>query len=247
MNDARSAGRADISGAGRRATPLLRVAAPLRQELINEIRSAILAFEYEPGTRLVERALCERYGVSRTVVREALRQLEADGLVTIVPNRGPIVTVLTEGDAAGLFEVRAELEALAARLFAQRASQQERDQLRAAVDNVAVAFESGGLKEALTAKDAFYEALFAGSHNTVMTDLLVGLHARVQLLRGLSLRATGRQPKTLKEVRRICRFAVAGDASAAADAARFHVAQAASVALAEMSRQAGLEAVPAIT
>jgi DNA-binding GntR family transcriptional regulator len=213
---------------------LLRVAAPLRQELINQIRASILAFEYEPGARLVERALCDRYGVSRTVVREALRQLEAEGLVTIVANRGPVVSVLSRAEATALFEVRAEMEALAASLFAQRATQAERDRLVQTVEDVAEAFESDDLQQALTAKDAFYDALFAGSHNTVMGDILLGLHARVQLLRGLSLRATGRQPQTLKEIREISDHAVAGEAEKAADAARFHVRQAASVAINEM-------------
>lgn len=213
---------------------LLRVAAPLRQELINQIRSSILAFEYEPGARLVERALCDRYGVSRTVVREALRQLEAEGLVTIVANRGPVVSVLSRANATALFEVRAELEALAARLFAERATEAERERLVAAVEDVGEAFKTDDLKRALTSKDAFYDALFAGSHNDIMSGILLGLHARVQLLRGLSLRATGRQPATLKEVRDICENAVAGKAEEAAAAARFHVRQAATVAINEM-------------
>jgi len=216
---------------------LLRVAAPLRQELINQIRSSILVFEYRPGSRLVERTLCDRYGVSRTVVREALRQLEAEGLVTIVPNRGPVVAVLSHADAVALFEVRGDLEALAARLFATRATQEERRRLEQSVEEVAAAFAAGDLQVALTAKDSFYEALFAGAHNEIMTGILLGLHARVQLLRGVSLRATGRQPETLKEIRRICELAVAGNAEEAAAAAAFHVEQAASVALHEMAGQ----------
>jgi DNA-binding GntR family transcriptional regulator len=217
------------------AKPLLRVAAPLRQELINQIRASILMFEYRPGSRLVERSLCDKYGVSRTVVRESLRQLEAEGLVTIVPNRGPVVTVLSREDAVALFEVRGDLEALAARLFAQRASEAEKRRLEATVDEVETAFAAGDLQVALTAKDAFYEALCAGAHNEIMTGILVGLHARVQLLRGVSLRAPGRQPETMKEIRRICECAVAGDAEGAAAAAAFHVEQAAAVALSQMA------------
>jgi DNA-binding GntR family transcriptional regulator len=214
---------------------LLRVAAPLRQELINQIRSSILMFEYGPGTRLVERTLCDRYGVSRTVVREALRQLEAEGLVTIVANRGPVVTVLTHADAVAMFEVRGHLEALAARLFALRATAEERQRLEATVAAVEQAFAGGDLQSALTAKDAFYEALCTGAHNEIMTGILDGLHARVQLLRGVSLRAAGRQPETLKEIRRICERAVAGDADGAAAAAAYHVERAAAVALHEMA------------
>ena len=66
-------------------------AAPLRRQVLKLLRDAILAFEYEQGDRLVERELCERFGVSRMVIREVIRELEAEGLVEAVPNRGPAV------------------------------------------------------------------------------------------------------------------------------------------------------------
>jgi DNA-binding GntR family transcriptional regulator len=122
---------------------------------MSELRAAISAGQYLPGERLVERVLCERYGVSRTVVREALRHLEAEGLVTIVPNRGPVVTVLSYEDAAALFEVRAALEALASEAFADRATSEERDALRKSCDTVAEAFEEGSIEGWLEAKDVY--------------------------------------------------------------------------------------------
>lgn len=228
-----------LDGSGERVvarTQLTRVAAPLRRQMTARLREAVLGSEYEPGARLVEKALCERYGVSRTVVREALRQLEAEGLVTIVPNRGPVVVVLTEQDAIALFEVRAALEALAAELFAQRATANERERLQSAVAGVETAFRSDDAAVWLVAKDEFYESLFTGAHNDVMHRTVLGLHARVQLLRRLSLGASGRQPDTLAEIEAISRAAVAGDSKAAADAARKHVEQAASVALEQLSR-----------
>lgn len=230
-----SRGRIDATEPASAARPLLRVAAPLRQELIQQIRSSILMAEYSPGTRLVERTLCDRYGVSRTVVREALRQLEAEGLVTIVPNRGPVVSTLTHADAVAMFEIRGNLESLASRLFALRATPQERRRLAETVEAVAEAFAGGDLQHGLAAKDAFYQALCIGAHNEILTGILVGLHARVQLLRGVSLRAEGRNAESLKEIRRICECAVAGDAEGAAEAAAFHVEQAAAVALREMA------------
>src|SRR5687768_16541072 len=95
-----------------RATP---IAAPLRRQVIGLLRNAILTFEYEPGQRLVERDLCERFDVSRTVIREALRHLEAEGLIQIVPNRGPVVSAATPAEARDLYEVREALEPMAAR------------------------------------------------------------------------------------------------------------------------------------
>lgn len=216
--------------------PLVREAAPLRQEMIRRLRVAILAREYRPGERLTEKPLCERFGVSRTVVREALRQLEAEGLVSMVPNQGPVVAVLSRQDAVALFEVRAALEALAAELFAARASVAERERLQWAVRTVEAAFDKADLAEWLSAKDEYYEALFAGAHNEVIRGTVRGLHARVQMLRGLSLQSSGRQPQTLAEITRITEAAVAGDGAAAGEAARYHVEQAAAVALEQLAR-----------
>ena len=70
----------------------------LRQQVLDQLRAAIVDLEFEPGERLVERKLCERMGVSRTSVREALRHLEAEGLITTVPHRGPVVTEVTPFD-----------------------------------------------------------------------------------------------------------------------------------------------------
>lgn len=213
------------------AARLPRVAAPLRQELANQIRSAILSFEFAPGTRLVERALCERYGVSRTVVREALRQLEAEDLVTTVANHGPIVAEVTEADARALFEVRAQLEALAARQFAERADDDQRAELSRALDDVAEAFAADDLQRSFESKDHFYGVLLEGAGNHINRDLLVGLHARVQRLRALSLGSAGRKPQSLAEIRLIAEHAIEGDADEAAAAALSHVASAAKAAL----------------
>src|SRR5207248_2791945 len=112
--------------AGRRVQ---RVAAPLRTQVLEALRQDVLAAEFQPGERLVEAQLCARYEVSRTVVREVLRQLESEGLVTTVPNRGPVVTELTTADAEALFEVRGALEGLAGALFAERATAEQRERM----------------------------------------------------------------------------------------------------------------------
>src|ERR1700742_5292863 len=95
-----------------------RVAAPLREQLTDVLREAFLDFRLRPGERLVERDLIDKTGVSRATIREVLRQLTAEGLVTVIPQRGAVVVELTRKEAAGLSEVRTMLEGLAARLFA---------------------------------------------------------------------------------------------------------------------------------
>ncbi len=233
---------AAVSQVATRGTPatvmIPRVAAPLRQELLGHIRAAISAGEYKPGERLVERVLCERYGVSRTVVREALRHLEAEGLVTIVPNRGPVVTVLSRQDVEGLFEVRAAMEALAAERFAERATPAERAELAASCDAVEAAYSTEEPESWINAKDAYYDVLLKGAHNDLIRSTIVGIHSRIQVMRGRSLSAPGRREASLAEIREITRLAVAGKAAEAAKAARRHVEDAERVAFAQSAELA---------
>lgn len=217
------------------SSTIARVAAPLRQQLLAHIRAAISAGEYKPGERLVERVLCERYGVSRTVVREALRHLEAEGLVTIVPNRGPVVTELSRDEIAQLFDVRAALEALAAERFAERASDEERAALVQALEVVADAYAGEDVERWIEAKDAFYDALLYGAHNDLIQTTVLSIHARIQVLRGRSLSEPGRREHSIEEIRNITELVVSGQAAEAAIAARQHVERAAEAAFARSS------------
>ena len=97
------------------------IATPLRKQAEESLRKAILSGRYDAGERLKERQLMESLGVSRTLLREALRQIEAEGLVTLVPNRGPVVSVLSYEDAEEIYEVRGILESQACIGFVLRA------------------------------------------------------------------------------------------------------------------------------
>ena len=96
-----------------------RVAAVLRHSVTESIRNAILAGRFKPGDRMPERELCEMTGVSRTLVREALRQLETERLIKVIPHRGPVVATITPEQANDIYRVREELEGLASQLFAE--------------------------------------------------------------------------------------------------------------------------------
>ena len=203
----------------------------MRSQVVDLLRRAIVGAEFAPSERLTERVLCERFAVSRTVVREALRQLESEGLVTTVPQRGPVVAVLSAADTAALYEVRAVLEALAGRAFAERATPDQREALQAALAAVEALLDGGGpLADVLAAKDRFYDALLDGAHNEVARTALRGVHARTSLLRGLTLRADGRPVQTRRELRAIADAAVGGDGAAAWRACEDHVRSAAAVA-----------------
>jgi DNA-binding GntR family transcriptional regulator len=165
------------------------------------------------------------------VVREALRQLSAEGLVESVPNQGTIVTELTLEDASDLYEVRALLEGRAGELFAERASDRDRDALQRAFESMVEAFAHDGLAEQLREKDEFYEVLLRGAGNKVIRSTLFGIHARVQMLRGISMQSSGRLESSLAELGEITDSAIAGDAAAAGVACRRHIEHAAEIAL----------------
>ena len=131
-----------------------RVAAPLRSQALVVLRQAILDFHYEPGRRLVERELMADLAVSRTTIREVLRELEAEGLVTSVPRRGMIVASPSLQEAREVYEVRHALEELAMRAFIERASDAQVAGLRVAPDAFERAAGGGGDLGALLAVDA---------------------------------------------------------------------------------------------
>jgi len=211
------------------------VAAPVRQQVADRLRLAIDTGTFKPGQRLIERDLCERLGVSRPSVREALRELESEGLIETVPNRGPVVTRLTRRDAASVYDVRAALEAVAAKRFAEVATDAQVAALRAAVDLLAAAYETGDVEAKLAAKSQFYDVLFAGSGNRVVPQILRTMNARITFLRRLSLASPQRLPGSLGEIRAILAAIEARKPAAAFKASFDHVERAALIALASLS------------
>ena len=210
-----------------------RVAAPLREQVLEVLRQAILDFRFKPGQRLIERELIEQIGVSRTTIREVLRELAAEGLVTTIPQKGAIVVVPTPEEAAEVYEVRAALEALAARRFVTRAGDADVAALRAAFAEVeAVTRDGGDIRAMLRAKDRFYDVLLEGAGNGSVRSILNGLQARVRMLRAASLSAPGRPEQTVAEIRALVEAIEARDAEGAAEAASSHVERAAEVGLA---------------
>lgn len=214
-----------------------RTPAPVRTQVLENLRQAIIERRLAPGQRLIERELVELTGVSRTSIREALRGLAAEGLVTAIPNKGTIVASVSAEEARQLYEVRSVLEALAGRLFVQHASQAQRGALAKALQKV----ERLAAKNApvLAAKDAFYDVLFEGGGNDALGSVVAGLHARVSMLRSLSLSVPGRPAQSIAELRAIVDAVVANDAEGAARACSRHVEEAGRVGLQALAEQNG--------
>lgn len=176
-----------------------KLAAPLRQQVQDGLRQAIIEGRLAPGARLIERELTEMMGVSRTVIREALRQLESEGLVAIIPNKGPVVRTLTLAEARDLYSIRAVLEGFAARLFAENAGDAQLKQLAQALDVVAGAYERGDAQEVLETKNRFYDVLFTGAGSETLSSMLGTLHARIWRWRALGLSHPQRSAERSKE------------------------------------------------
>lgn len=216
--------------------PIGRVAAPLRDQVLDVVRQGILDFRLRPGQRLIERELMEQLSVSRATVREVIARLASEGLVTNIPQRGAIVTVLTEEEAADIYEMRVSLEGLAAHRFIERATPQKVGELRAAFEGYVVAAPSDGDNlDRLRAKDAFYKVLFEGAASQPLTEMLIMLQSRVRLLRWTSLSVPGRAEETVQEMRAIVEAIEAKDAQAATEACARHVRNAAATALARIT------------
>ncbi|MAY61423.1 MAG: GntR family transcriptional regulator [Rhizobiales bacterium] len=198
----------------------------VQQEVVDKLRQAILSGMFPPGHRLVEGELCEALGVSRSSLREALRNLQAEHLVEIIPNRGPQVPVLSWEDAEEIYEVRELLEGEAAARCASRMSDDCISQLEERLEafHRAVLDEDG---EALTeAAAAFYAVILSGCGNKIIVQVQAGLLARISYLRTRSMSLPGRARRSYEEMRAIYAAIAARDERDARKAAMKHVANA---------------------
>ncbi len=203
--------------------------APLRQKVVDVLRGAIVEGRYRPGDRLVERDLCEATGVSRTLVREALRQLEAESLVTVIPNKGPVVSTIAPPEAREIYQVRAVLEALACKLAARNGSAERKRQLQEQFRLFAAACMADDAAEAVRAKASCYAVLFDCSGNEVLKSQLELVFARTSLLRARTLAMPGRLHNSRKEIGEIVKAIEEGDGERAWEASIRHVEAAAAV------------------
>ncbi|RZT66407.1 GntR family transcriptional regulator [Microcella alkaliphila] len=209
---------------------IVRHGAPLREQAVEEIRAHIVDGTYLPGVRLKEKDLCETYEVSRTVIRETLRQLESERLVRIEPNVGPIVCVLSRSEVKDLYQTREILEATAARLAASAASAAQVLELEGICDEIALA-DHADLQRLIVMKNRFYDALMAASGNKVIAEMLQNIQARISQLRRLTLGSPGRHEQTVQELAKVVQAIKDRDADAAFGATVAHVKSAAEIAM----------------
>ncbi|GAD21417.1 GntR family transcriptional regulator [Acidovorax sp. MR-S7] len=199
----------------------------LRQRTTQTLRTAILDGVFAPGQKLSERELCESLDVSRSCLRESLQHLQAEGLITIVPHKGPEVTSISASEVRDIYAVRASLESLAGRGFAEHATPAQRAALRAKLTELQALDPQQDRAAVLTLKNQFYDILLEGCGNLVAGQMLKQLNNRVTVLRRISMAQPGRLPRTLREIGAIVDAIEARDADAAARLCEEHVRHAA--------------------
>ena len=155
---------------------------PLRDQVHEEIRLRISDGRLTPGSKMVERELAAELGVSRVPVREALRMLETEGFVQVVPRKGVIVRHLSRRDVEELFDVREALEVLATRRAAQRSTPEELATLRRILDEGDAALARDDTTAAQRCNEAFHDALVSMAHNGLLASMLEPLQGRLHWL-----------------------------------------------------------------
>lgn len=195
------------------------LAGELRLQLADEIvRGALL-----PGSPLDETELAARFKVSRTPVREAIRQLAASGLVEARPHRGAVVARPDEERLYGMFEAMGELEALCAGLAAERMTPADRKAMQEAHEKLRLLIQVGDPQEHHEANEAFHATIYTGAHNSYLADLTLATRTRVQPFRRAQFRNLGRLAKSYAEHDQVVVAIMRGDRTIAAMAMRAHI------------------------
>jgi DNA-binding GntR family transcriptional regulator len=202
----------------------------IQAQTAGKLRDAILDGVFKPGEKLLEAELCRQMGVSRTSVREALRQLEAERLVTIIPNRGPSVTQLTWKEAEAIYDARELLEGEAAARFAERATGAEIACAKAALADFDRAVTMDDAHGRLTCTQRFYDLIIEGCGNPIIGEMLQSLFVRINFLRARSMSREGRGRNSSVEMWRIFAAIESHNARTARVAAVQHVKSACATA-----------------
>jgi DNA-binding GntR family transcriptional regulator len=213
----------------------------VRAIVAQKLREAIMSGTFKPGQRLVERELCEMTGVSRPSIREALRLLEADGMVNTVPHRGPVVSTISLEEARQLYAARAVLEGFAGRECARLRDPAVVRRMGDALTRLKAAFAKADMIAVLEAKTDFYAALIGGCRNAFIERMLKPLHDRITLLRITSMSQPKRINKSLREVTAIWRAIQSGDEDLAERCCVDHIKAAAVAALDMIERSMAKE------
>ena len=192
---------------------------PLREVVSETLRQAIQDGVLKPGERLMEIPLAEELGVSRTPIREAIRKLELEGFVVMVPRRGTYVANISLKDITQVFEIRSALEELAA----GRITEEEIETLERMLVEIGDHMENKDMESVVAADVEFHEVLYRASRNERLADIVHNLREQTYRFRSFSMNQPGRLRKTWEEHRQLVEAIASHNATQARKLARIHM------------------------
>jgi DNA-binding GntR family transcriptional regulator len=196
---------------------------PLREVVFNTLRKAILTGELKPGERLMEIHLANQLGVSRTPIREAIRKLELEGLVVMMPRRGAEVAQITEKSLRDVLEVRRSLDALCAELACDRISEEELGELKAACEEFEKAAGTADVAEIAKTDVALHDIIVQATRNRRLIQIVNNLSEQMYRYRFEYIKDEERHDNLVEEHRMIYESILCKDKQKAAEASRLHI------------------------
>ncbi len=210
---------------------------PLRELVCEHIRQAIIDGTFAPGERLMEIQLADEMGVSRTPVREAIRKLELEGFVVMIPRRGTYVANISIKDINDVYEIRTSLDVLAAGLAAERISDEELEELQRLLVLIGKYIEEDNMEKIIEVDSDFHDILYKASRNERLRNIINNLREQITGIRGTSMRYPGRLKDTQEEHRHLVECIAARNVEKSQEAARVHLENAERTLMKSMAEQ----------
>ena len=196
---------------------------PLRDVVFNTLRQGILKGDLKPGERLMEIHLADRLGVSRTPIREAIRMLELEGLVTMIPRKGAEVARISKQDLRDVLEVRKSLDSLAVRLACDRITDEEKDELRKTEEDFEQSIRKGDVTSIAEADVRFHDVILKAGKNGRLMQMINNLAERMFRYRLEYIKDSRNHSRLIEEHRKIIEYIVDGDKDSACEAIETHI------------------------
>lgn len=196
---------------------------PLRELVCENIRQAIIDGTFSPGERLMEIQLADEMGVSRTPVREAIRKLELEGFVVMIPRRGTYVADISIRDITEIYEIRISLDVLAAGLAAERITDDELNQLNNLLIEISKHVATMNMEKIVELDTAFHDLLYKAARNERLCSIINNLREQLTGIRGRSMSYPGRMVETMDEHRALVDAIASRNVAMAQHAAQVHL------------------------
>lgn len=210
---------------------------PLRELVCENIRQAIIDGTFSPGERLMEIQLADEMGVSRTPVREAIRKLELEGFVVMIPRRGTYVADISIKDITEIYEIRISLDILAAGLAAERITDEELEKLNSYLVEIGRYVPAMDIDKIVELDTAFHDILYKATRNERLVSVIGNLREQLTGIRGRSMSYPGRLVETMDEHRALVDSIASRDVERAQRAARVHIENAEQTLLRSIERR----------